>query len=268
MGITKIHYVDKSWNVTVGCTHSGMFGCDFCWAKDLHDMRHKAYLAGKKVPVQYKRPFGEIVLRPDRLNEPLHWHKSCRIFVCSMSDLFHPLVPFDFIDEVMNVITNPLCFRHDFLLFTKRIKRAEDYFSDAESRLDVLYPLRNVQLIVSCSTQKEIDENVPTLLQIPAAVRGISLEPLIEEIYIPQALYNHGFGFEFRQEPGRIQWIIIGCESGKNRRPCKIEWVKDIVRHCHTGDIKVYVKQLDINGKVVIDINKFPEDLRIREYPD
>ena len=64
-----------------------------------------------------------------------------------------------------------------------------------------------------------------------------------------------------------INWVVVGCESGKDRRPCNIEWVRDIVHQCQHYKVPVFVKQLDIDGKVVRDINKFPEDLRIREYP-
>jgi len=257
-----------------------MRGCDYCWAKDLHDKRHKAYLAGKKVPKQYSHPFGEIILRYGRLDEPLHIKKPSRFFVCSMSDLFHPLVPIGFLTHVFDIIEK--CPQHTFLIFTKRLKQALKmmwgkhekgwrYYGDGQFD-------SNIWFIVSCSTQKEVDENVPILLQIPAAVRGISLEPLLEEIDLKHIPYGPSYKPKtWGNKTTLIQscinvlkhlnWVIVGCESGKNRRPCKTEWMRKIVKDCQTAGVAVYVKQLDIDGKVITDINKFPKDLQIREYP-
>jgi protein gp37 len=313
MGATKISYCNESWNVTVGCTHANMSGCDNCWAKDLHDMRHKAYLLGKKIPIQYARPFGEIRLRYDRIDEPLHWRKPRRIFVCAMSDLFHPQVPFAYIDMVMVFVA--LCPQHDFLFFTKRIKRAAEYLDGKKRNTGSIvmkesglrgrkynpngsWPLPNLQLIVSCSTQKELDENAPILLQVPVAVRGISLEPLIEEINLERYLLsckecgNQGSGpiFDFlppgngkslcrdvcikKGEGPSLDWVIVGCEKIHNKpgRFCEDEakwWAaaRLIFQQCKDTGIAFYMKQGPINGKVVTDIEKFPEDLRIREYP-
>lgn len=289
MGTTQIPYATKSWNVTVGCTHAGMKGCDHCWARDLHEMRNSAYRVGKHVPKQYAKSFGEIVLRPDRLDEPLRWRNPQRVFVCSMSDLFHPLVPFDFIHEVYRRICS--CPKHTFLIFTKRIKILSEF---TQAQGNISWP-ENANIIVSCSTQKELDENVPILLDIPAAVRGISLEPLIEEIdlkyidtdktwpfksetsklepliggtYSRRASNPNGGRFMDTNGP-RLDWVIVGAESGSKRRPCKIEWIRKVAQDCQNANVPIYVKQLDIGGKVITDPNKFPADLRnLRQIPN
>ena len=79
---TQISYLDAAWNVITGCTHAGSPGCDHCYAKAEHDRRHKAFLAGKKMPPQYAKPFSEIQFHADRLDRPLHWRKARDIGVC------------------------------------------------------------------------------------------------------------------------------------------------------------------------------------------
>jgi protein gp37 len=86
----------------------------------------------------------------------------------------------------------------------------------------------------------------------------VSAEPLLGPLRL---------GLDGELIPGMYQWLVVGCESGKNRRPCKLEWVESIVDQCRAANIPVFVKQLDIGGKCVTDINKFPEHLRIRQVP-
>lgn len=255
---TGIPYADEVINAVVGCTHSGMPGCDFCWAKDLHTMRHKAYLAGKHVPTQYAKPFGEIQLLPERIYQVLSWRKPRTIFWCSTADMFHNDVPFEFIDEMFAVMASTP--HHTHLILTKRVKRMAEYCANermknwpdgTSSGRPYQWPLPNVWLGISCSTQKDLDEMAPVLFQIPAMKRWISLEPLLGPVEIPP-----------------FEWVVIGSESGKNRRLCNIEWVRSIVRQCKEAHVALYVKQLDLGGKIVTDPKDFPKDLRIRQYPD
>lgn len=200
MGNTKIPYADKSWNVTVGCTPTAI-GCQSCWARELHDKRHKAFLAGRKVPVQYAKPFETIQLRPDRLDEPLRCRKPTRFFVCSMSDLFHKDVPIELICRVYDVMRQ--CPRHVFFLLTKRVERMKIVHSG-------LNVLDNVWLGISCSTQADLDRMAPILFEIPATA------------YVCQ---------------------------------------------CPQDNVSVYVKQLDVGGKIVTEMEDFPADMRIKEIP-
>ena len=114
--------------------------------------------------------------------------------------------------------------------------------------------LPNVHWGISCSTQADVDRMAPVLLQIPAAVRWLSLEPLLENIDLRKYLRG-------------ITLCIVGCESGPRRRPCDLAWVRSIARQTKEAGGLLYVKQLDINGKVVVDPKKFPSELRWREIP-
>ena len=192
MGETKIPYADKVCNAVVGCTHSGMPGCDHCWARELHDMRHRAFLAGRKVAKQYAKPFCEVQLLPGRIEAPRHWRKPRTNFWCSTSDMFHKDVPFEYIDQMWSVMsqtcypsTGP-CPRHTHLILTKRVERMKEYVDSRiarhESSDDPLsWVLPNVWLGCSCSTQADLDKMLPHLLQIPGR-HWLSLEPLLEEI--------------------------------------------------------------------------------------
>jgi protein gp37 len=118
---TGISWTDRTWNPVVGCTKVSQ-GCKHCYAKTLHDMRHKAFAEGKlqNIP-QYAQPFETVQTLPDRLNDPYRWRKPSRVFVNSMSDLFHDDVPGEFIAQVFAVMSgNP---QHTFQVLTKRPAR-------------------------------------------------------------------------------------------------------------------------------------------------
>lgn len=209
MGDTTISWTEKTWNPTIGCTRISP-GCKHCYAFTLHDMRHAAYLKGHQVPRQYAKPFGELQLMEERLEQPLHWTKPSMIFVDSMSDLFHHDVPFEFIDRVF--VTMAAAHWHTFQVLTKRSCRLMAYCSNPETperlarileneftryngislamqlRRDIpldgecsikrRWPLPNVWLGVSVENQiatVRLDDLVLT----PAAVRFVSAEPLL-----------------------------------------------------------------------------------------
>jgi protein gp37 len=117
--------------------------------------------------------------------------------------------------------------------------------------------LENVWLGVTAENQEMADQRIPILLQIPAAKRFVSIEPCLKKINIKGYL-------EYIEH---LNWVIVGCESGPRRRPCKIEWVRSIVQQCKDTAVPVFVKQLSIDGKVSHDMNEWPADLRIREFP-
>ncbi len=255
---TGISYCDEVLNVCVGCSPIKS-GCKHCWAEKLHNQRHKAWFEGRwpDAPKQYHKPFSEIQLLPDRLKQPLHWRKPRTIFVNSMGDTLHKDVPATFINKMWSVMDN--CPQHTFLVFTKRFKRARSL---------AWWP-KNVRLYFSASTQKEVDEAVPILLQIPVAVRGLSLEPLLESVSISQWVYPNSCGCtegdvtrkgdeRFRCVHCRdslavceLDHIIVGCESGPKQRLCDIEDIWNIVHQCSESRTPVYVKQIPIDGKCV-----------------
>ena len=236
---TKIDWTDETWNPVTGCTKIAE-GCRNCYAERMTRRFWKQW--GCEPPPNHFK----VKLHPDRLDQPRKWKKPRRVFVCSMSDLFHEQVPFEFIDRVF--ATMAMCPQHTFQILTKRFVRAVEYFEYA--KLDPITD--HITVLFSIATQEELWVAEGWLWQIPAAVRGFSLEPLLGPI----------------QELPPFEWYIIGCESGPKRRPCDVEWIRDIVRQCKDANVKIFVKQLEINGKVSHDPATWPEDLRgIREYP-
>jgi protein gp37 len=276
---TKIAWTDETWNFLGGCTPVST-GCANCAAARSAEECTKHW-GNKKYEGLTKNGkwTGEIRFFPDELEKPLHWKKPRMIFPAFMSDLFHKDVPFEFIDKVMAVMA--LCPQHKFQVLTKRADRMLKYykeiplhaeniakaamsylFEDADFIYDSLIetfknykskPLNNLYKGVSVENQKAADERIPLLLQIPAAKRFISFEPLLENLKFDISNLKS------------LNWIIIGCESGPKRRPCKIEWVRSLVEQAKSAGVKVFVKQLDINGKVSHDMNEWPKDLRIQE---
>lgn len=259
---TKIEWANASWSPVTGCTKVSE-GCANCYAEAMA----KRFWGERK--------FTDVYCHAGRLNQPLHWRKPRRIFVCSMSDLFHEKVPFEFVDKVFGIMCGANW--HTFQILTKRAENLKLFFENRPSlwwagRLKGKYkeckwPFRNVLLGVSVENQRTADERIPTLLQIPAAGRFVSFEPLLESIKnIPlTSCRKDDTGLdEFGQH---IDWAIIGCESGPQRRPCEIGWVRNLANQCKAAGVPVFVKQLSINGKVSHNPEEWPEDLRIREWP-
>ena len=276
---TGIQWTDETWNPVVGCTKVSQ-GCKLCYAKVLHDRRHKAALTGKHVHTQYLHPFETVQLVPERLDRPLHWRKPRRVFVNSVSDLFHEDVPDAFIDQVFAVMAKTQ--RHTFQVLTKRPERMRDY---CNARLLGL-PLPNVWFGVSVENQAAANQRIPLLLDTPAAIRWLSCEPLLESVQIAEYLRNPLWNdIPSWQEPA-IDWVVVGGESGADdkARPFDIEWARSLVRQCRVGEIPVFVKQLgrhpvareagvvvwpeyDLRDKHGGQMDEWPGDLRIREYP-
>ena len=251
---TGIPYVDETWNLGCGCTKIAP-GCLHCWAEELHTMRHKAFLAGKHVPPQYAKPFSEVQFLPKRLDQPLHWRKPRDIFVCSMSDLFHPKVS----DRIIRAAFETMwaADQHRYFIFTKRVERANHFLEQYDPLTE------NIWLMLSISTQKEADEKIPILRQTNIAHRGLSIEPMLEAIDLRYtlSLSHRALG------KACLDWVIVGCESGAKRRPCSIEAIRGVVRQCKEADVSVWVKQISLENRVVKDIDQFPSDLQIQEKP-
>lgn len=269
---SKIEWTDATWSPVVGCSKVSE-GCNNCYAERmacrLAKIGYQKFVESEQYNslqnycdvVDSKRWNGAIAMRPNQLDKPLHWKKPRRIFVCSMGDLFHPKVPFEFIDRVWGIAA--VCPQHIFQWLTKRPEVMKEYFERCRKQLPEIRTLKNLWLGTSVENQPRADERIPILLQIPVAVRFVSCEPLLEEVNVA----NWGWRNTIKGMHPRVDWLIIGCESGPKRRPCKLEWVRDLVKQCKDAGVPVFIKQLDINGKVEHDINKFPKDLQIREYP-
>ena len=289
--MSKIPWTEKSQNATAGCTKCSP-GCLNCYAERrayrlacmaLADIRKgrnpglkKYYLEVVHMDGPNKGKWnGRVVCIPEALEIPLHWRKPRKIFVCSMSDLFHPKVPFGFIEKVMTVIEN--CPQHTFQILTKRPEIMLEYFNGLGKRYE-LSNCPNLHLGVSISTPGELWKAI-RLREIPAAVKFVSFEPLLEDIQFVRPNrgeapygkhiihYSCDEGFEWFPD-----WIIIGAESKGSwpGRHCDNKWVKNIVDQCVAAGVAVFVKQLHLNGELLKypkDIKKFPPGLRRQEYP-
>ena len=204
---------------------------------------------------------GRVNYWPADLEKPLRWKKPRRIFVNSMGDLFHPSVEIDgpIYDEVMRMVRR--CPQHAFLFLTKR---PEKMLLVCNRIWKNDFP-RNAWFGVTAENQKRADERIPILLQIPAAVRWVSVEPLLSEIKIYNFLkpweesrhITYGAGWK-RKEP-QIHWIVAGGESGPGARPMNPDWVRSLRDQCVEAGMPFHFKQWgewginwlnDINGKI------------------
>jgi protein gp37 len=256
-------------------------GCRNCYAESINrrlgtgfdfkpgNLRGKlGYYGGGK-----DRP--EVFLDEKMLLAPLKWKKPRMIFVCSMTDLFADFVKNEWIDRVFAVMA--LCPQHRFQVLTKRAKRMREYMTvpdpltvasptvrwiSAAIEIDFVrlrgngkgvFPLPNVWLGISAEDQARADERIPELLQTPAAVRFVSLEPLLGAIAVGPWLHDSDCDLQEHGAAGtctctepredRIDWVIVGGESGKGARPMHPDWVRSIRDQCASAGVPFFMKQ-------------------------
>jgi protein gp37 len=212
----------------------------------------QAGYAGLTKPGTGKKRFlftGEFRIAPDRLEDPLRWKKPRMVFVNSMSDLFGEGVTFEYITMVFDVMA--ACRQHTFQVLTKRPERMLAYFEHvAKNPLGMpegatQWPLPNVWLGVSVENNDYVSR-IEKLLKAPAAVRFLSLEPLLGPIDIISA-----WGDAIRKSGSvavPIDWVIVGGESGLSARPCGLRWIAEIVAQCKDAGVPCFVKQLGSNA--------------------
>jgi len=192
---------------------------------------------------------GRVNLRRDKLDVPLNTKEPTVFFVTERGDLFHKDVPFAFIREVFARMPT----RHTFIILTKRPKRLKQYI-DSYTLLNVTEPPPNVYFGVTAENQEQADKRIPILLEIPAAVRFVSVEPMIGTIDLsPYIGYNPVYETK-KDSEGReqgISWCIVGSESGPGARETKTEWVRYLRDQCKAANVPFFLKQLKINGKLV-----------------
>lgn len=204
---TGISWATTTWNPVTGCRPISE-GCQHCYAqtmaKRLQAMGAKGYEDGFRV-----------TLHCERLDQPLRWRKPRRIFVCSMGDLFHGAVPAEFVAKVFAVMK--LAQHHTFLVLTKRPE-----LMVMRSRFIPGWPsdYPHVWLGVTAENQRRADERIPLLLDTPDAHSFVSLEPLLGPVDLSPWLC-------------RLEWVIVGGESGPGYRPMHIDWVRDIRDQCY-----------------------------------
>ncbi len=244
---------DKSWNPVVGCTKASP-GCANCYAEKLHMQRFSAFLARKKVSGKcYQKPFSTIQLFEERLDIPLRRKIPTTYFVNSMSDLFHPEIPFEFIDKVYNTM---LCSHwHTFLTLTKRPERMIEYY---KTKPHVVIEAGNVWLGVTVCNQAEADKNIPLLLQTPAAHRFLSIEPMLGEIDLTTTKMKTGPVYSCVNITKELDQVILGGETGPNARPTHPDWARKVRDDCKAAGVPFFMKQMTSRKPI-------PEDLQTRE---
>ena len=240
---SKIEWTEASWNPVTGCTEVSP-GCDNCYAKTFAER-------WRGTPGHHFENGFDVTLRPERLDQPLRWRRPRRIFVNSMSDLFHDAVPDLFITQVFDVMERAS--QHTFQVLTKRHARMRNLMNDGSFRLFVQrcavplakehglnttwaervtdprsWPLDNVWLGCSVENQKWADIRIPALRETPAAVRMLSCEPLLG----PLSLDLTGIG-----------WVIAGGESGPGARPMYPSWARSLRDQCRMAEIPFFFKQ-------------------------
>jgi protein gp37 len=226
---TGINYVDSTWNIVNGCTPKSA-GCQNCWTRELHNMRHRAYLAGKKIPQQYAVPFETIQLMDERMDQPLHWRSPRRIFVASTADLFHDGVPFSYINRVFDVMGRASW--HAFLVLTKRPERMLTWARERKGSIPA-----NVWGGVSVENQRAADERIPLLVQVGFSVKFVSCEPLLGPVDLQLRGRNYGRDNEF------VNWVICGGESGAGARPMYAGWPRALLHQCQDANVPFWFKQ-------------------------
>jgi protein gp37 len=305
---TGISWTDATWNCVRGCSRVSE-GCRHCYAErvaarfsgpgqpyeGLAEVRRTSMHGGAPplgggIVRSEPRWTGEVRLVPEHLADPLRWRRPRRVFVNSMSDLFHEKLSNEAIAAVFGVMA--AASRHTFQVLTKRAERMRDWFSWVDrqaaedcwtraelcrvSALNVVepsdgkltdsdynaiknimpvkdgrWPLPNVWLGVSVEHQAAADERIPLLLETPAAVRFLSCEPLLGPIDLRRwTLAEHGRR-DIGAAPG-LSWVIAGCESGPGARPADVAWFRSLRDQCAAAGVPFFLKQATRQGGVFV----------------
>lgn len=254
MSKSKIEWTDETWNPVTGCAKVSQ-GCKHCYAERTWDR-----LSANPKTVYFGREFTDVRCHAERLDQPLRWTKPRRIFVNSMSDLFHEDVPALFIADVFAVMAaakhhtfQVLTKRPDALLYLLSEERTLNFKMAVEEALalytdePLIWPIPNVWIGVSVEDQSTADERIPLLLQTPAAVRWISVEPLLGPINLEKscALYRwiDPDGVECSAMPRHIGWVVVGGESGAKARPMHPDWIRRLRDRCAAAGVPFLFKQ-------------------------
>jgi len=283
---TKIEWCEETWNPIIGCSKISS-GCKNCYAERmagrLANIQSQVINYGQVVEWKESEKGSDYPMSKwngkthfveSALEKPFKWKKPRRIFVCSMGDLFHESVPFEWIERVWKIMA--MCTQHTFLVLTKRPERIIPFFkyvgnrvkksdldsvpTQSENPFDYINTLPNVWIGVTAENQKMADKRIPIFLKVPAAKRFVSIEPMLGPVDLTSIKGDAGSyyqvlepikwaGVKNRREA--IDWVIIGSESGPNRRWCIEKWVEDLIKQCEMANVPIVVKQLHRNGKKV-----------------
>ena len=209
---SAIEWTEQTWNPVTGCTKISP-GCKHCYAETMARRLKAMGVRG------YENGF-QLTLLPERLNQPLQRRKPTVYFVNSMSDLFHEEVPDEFIQQVFDVIKRTP--QHTYQVLTKRADRLPLFFDKYDTPT-------NAWIGVSVENKKYGLPRIDNLRKIPAQIRFLSVEPLLEDLG----------EIDLRE----IHWVIVGGESGPKARPMKQKWVLNIQQQCEQQNVAFFFKQ-------------------------
>ncbi len=252
--MSKIDWTQKTWNPVVGCTRVSE-GCRNCYAERMAvrvaNMGHVEYAGLTNGDLRKPRWTGKVLFVADRLDEPRHWRNPTVVFVNSMSDLLHEGLSVGQISAVLGVMRETP--RHTYQVLTKGPERL------AELRDAGVHWPNNVWLGVSVEDQKSADLRVPLLTADRyARVLWVSYEPAIGPV-------------DWKPWAKKLDWIVIGGESGPGCRPFDVAWARATISAFQAAGKPAFMKQL--GGKMAMsgtkgnDPEKWPDDLRVRQYP-
>lgn len=310
----KIGWCDQTWNPIIGCDKISD-ACKECYAEKMAGRlcRMKSTYYYLNVIDYDINPHGEITTKgwngkthlvESALQKPLKRKNPTKYFVCSMGDLFHESVDFDWIDKVMAIIARSK--QHTFQILTKRPKRMKEYFNDSDrNRLihnqncnigkpvnHFNWPLENLWLGITVENQKRANERIPILLEIPAKVRFVSIEPMLGEIILSvlkdtqdgvTGFYNVLRGYschesyhvsrkdDIYKEIPKLDWVICGGETGQNARPMKREWVENLLNQCKSANIPFFFKSWgtcqEFKGLKKLSASHLIDSKEYKEFP-
>ena len=242
--LSSIEWTEATWNPVTGCAKVSP-GCAHCYAETFAER-------WRGIPGHHYEQGFDLRLWPQRLEQPLRWRRPRRIFVNSMSDLFHEGVPDEYVAKVFEVMA--AADRHIFQILTKRPERLVE--------LAPLLPWPdNVWMGVTIENRRFV-HRADSLREVPAAVRFISAEPLLTEVT--------------KLELADIDWLIVGGESGSHARPLDLGWALELAEKCSTTGTAFFMKQLGAvlarqhgaRDRKGTDPELFPSELRRREMPE
>jgi protein gp37 len=248
---TSIEWTEATWNPIRGCSRVSE-GCRNCYAERTavrQSGEGGAYKGLVRSTINGPRWTGEVRFVEEALDLPLRWKAPRRIFVNSMSDLFHENVSVEWMNRIFAVMeASP---RHTFQVLTKRARRMEIYVRQRWLRTRP----PNIQLGVSVEDQPAADERIPLLLQTPAAVRWVSYEPALAAVDFEPYLWrrlplDRVSGRALNDAPSAehgvrlLDWVVVGGESGPGARPFDLAWARSTIAQCRAAGVPVFVKQL------------------------
>jgi protein gp37 len=257
---TKIEWTEQTWNPIIGCSKISE-GCQNCYAEKmanrLANINMSSYYLHVVKGMNYGTPMattkpewnGSIYFVKSALEKPLKWKKPRMIFVCSMGDLFHENVIWNDIDDVFSIIQK--CHQHTFQILTKRPDVMRAYFASR----GIKNPYLNVFLGVTTENQEQAEKRIPILLEIPAAKRFVSCEPLLSEIDLQNIPPYYRTLDDWDNKEAGIHWVISGPETGPKSRPMQKEWIENIYLQCKSANIDFFDKKNTLG----LDLTQIPE---------